>query len=384
MRCSLKYALDALGTIREAVEVGARDGKNAESMLACSITKLYLVDDYQEYEEPGGSWTREKQDAMRAALQQRISSYNGRVKFLEKESTDAAASFKDGQLDYIYIDAKHDYESVLRDLTAWYPKLARWGVLAGHDYGKEQFPGVAEAVTDFAKAKDLKIVTAPDSDWWVKQKTIRVVSYFHGGKVKPYERMMARMVMSAEKFHYPVRVYAVGHETVGDSIVGRNLYYVSGAGKPEIIRRALDEYRDDVLFLDLDCEIQKEVDWRDVLSGADAAVTIRRIEDRQKSRFAEQYLNSGVLFFRNNAAARSFINIWDAAISEGECDQTGLTKVMLRYSEMREPGMVVNVEGTRVKLLPAEKYNFFYFPEDASGAVIVHNKGFSYRGDYKR
>jgi hypothetical protein len=40
----------------------------------------------------------------------------------------------DASLDYVYVDARHDYCGVKEDLEAWWPKLRRGGILAGHDY----------------------------------------------------------------------------------------------------------------------------------------------------------------------------------------------------------------------------------------------------------
>lgn len=49
-----------------------------------------------------------------------------------------------GQYDIIYIDAEHDYDSVMADIAAWKPKAKH--ILAGHDY--HSFPSVQKAVKD--------------------------------------------------------------------------------------------------------------------------------------------------------------------------------------------------------------------------------------------
>lgn len=53
---------------------------------------------------------------------------------IESLSWEAAAQFEDGGCDFVFIDAAHDYESVKKDIAAWWPKVAPGGVLAGHDY----------------------------------------------------------------------------------------------------------------------------------------------------------------------------------------------------------------------------------------------------------
>src|SRR5262249_50144311 len=45
----------------------------------------------------------------------------------------AASAFDDGSIDFCFIDAAHDFESVLDDVQAWLPKVKPGGRLAGHD-----------------------------------------------------------------------------------------------------------------------------------------------------------------------------------------------------------------------------------------------------------
>jgi hypothetical protein len=59
-------------------------------------------------------------------------------------SPDAAIDFDDESFDIVYIDAEHDYDSVLKDIKAWKPK-AKY-VIAGHDF--HVFPGVKKAVDE--------------------------------------------------------------------------------------------------------------------------------------------------------------------------------------------------------------------------------------------
>lgn len=70
--------------------------------------------------------------------------------------SDAAASlYEDSSVDFCFIDAAHDYDSVLKDLKAWYPKIKATGTFAGHDYHQQ---GVRTAVNEFFKDKSGTIV----------------------------------------------------------------------------------------------------------------------------------------------------------------------------------------------------------------------------------
>lgn len=56
---------------------------------------------------------------------------------VRKLSWDAASNYDDESLDFVFIDAGHDYESVKKDLVSWLPKIKKNGVIAGHDYYHE-------------------------------------------------------------------------------------------------------------------------------------------------------------------------------------------------------------------------------------------------------
>jgi len=42
--------------------------------------------------------------------------------------------------DFVYVDARHDYKGVYEDMVAYWPKLKKGGIMAGHDY-VTQFEG---------------------------------------------------------------------------------------------------------------------------------------------------------------------------------------------------------------------------------------------------
>jgi hypothetical protein len=62
-------------------------------------------------------------------------------------SLDMAKLVGDGNLDWIYIDANHDYNSIKSDYNAWFPKVREGGIVSGHDYGVNKF-GVKKFVDE--------------------------------------------------------------------------------------------------------------------------------------------------------------------------------------------------------------------------------------------
>jgi GR25 family glycosyltransferase involved in LPS biosynthesis len=67
------------------------------------------------------------------------------------KSLDAVSRFDDHSLDFVFIDASHEYEDVKADIIAWLPKIKPGGILAGHDYyigDFDYYPGVKQAVNE--------------------------------------------------------------------------------------------------------------------------------------------------------------------------------------------------------------------------------------------
>ena len=63
-------------------------------------------------------------------------------------SVSAAQLFNDASLEWVHLDARHDYASVKADIEAWLPKVRDGGWLSGDDYDEEKWPEVVKAVSD--------------------------------------------------------------------------------------------------------------------------------------------------------------------------------------------------------------------------------------------
>jgi hypothetical protein len=77
-----------------------------------------------------------------------VEEYRDRVHILHTQSVLAAGAVPDGLLDFVFIDADHEYESVRDDIEAWFPKVRLGGLITGHDYNQMRFPGVVQAVNE--------------------------------------------------------------------------------------------------------------------------------------------------------------------------------------------------------------------------------------------
>jgi predicted O-methyltransferase YrrM len=85
----------------------------------------------------------------------------GYYKPVRASSTAAANLYEDNSLDFVFIDAAHDYDNVTADIAAWLPKVKEGGLIGGHDWGH---PPVARAVQD--SLTDIAV----EYGCWFKQK----------------------------------------------------------------------------------------------------------------------------------------------------------------------------------------------------------------------
>lgn len=102
--------------------------------------KLFCIDAWKAYRGYRDHVNQQKLDGFFVEAQQRLQPY--RVECIRTFSTEAAAGFDDGELDFVYIDANHKLESVIADLAAWAPKVRVGGIVSGHDYLKAKLPSL--------------------------------------------------------------------------------------------------------------------------------------------------------------------------------------------------------------------------------------------------
>src|SRR3989344_3021558 len=82
---------------------------------------------------------------------------------------DAVKDIKE-KLDFIYIDADHDYEPVKKDIELYYKLLHKGGVLSGDDIQNRKIPnGVGKALAEFAVKNNLDFFIE-GNNWWIIKK----------------------------------------------------------------------------------------------------------------------------------------------------------------------------------------------------------------------
>lgn len=152
-RTELPALLKKLELPMIAAELGVAEGYNSADLLANGIEKLYMVDAWATL--PGtGDRTNDQawHDKNFTDALKRVSKYGENAIILRGKTTEMAELVPDNSLGLLYLDAGHDYESVMNDLVTWYPKVIKGGIIAGHDFLNPAY-GVNQAVREFATSR---------------------------------------------------------------------------------------------------------------------------------------------------------------------------------------------------------------------------------------
>jgi glycosyltransferase involved in cell wall biosynthesis len=162
--------------LKTGAELGVAYGGHCEEILKnTSVTRLYGIDPYrhlENYDDPMNV-SQERFDEIRTFVKGRLKPYKNRFQFIRKTAQAAVDSVPDN-LDFIYIDADHSYQSVANDLKTWFTKVKDYGIIGGHDYGHPNFPGVKQAVNEFFGRFDWKIHEEGEGVWWVEKPPLNI------------------------------------------------------------------------------------------------------------------------------------------------------------------------------------------------------------------
>jgi len=132
-------------------EVGVRHG--VYSQLMCEANpgvKLLCIDPWAPYRAN----TAERMEATYQGCKERLAKYD--VTLIRKTSMDAVKDIPDNSLDFVYIDAMHEFDPVMMDIIHWAPKVRPGGIVSGHDYCWYYQGGVVEAVNAYTRCHDIQ------------------------------------------------------------------------------------------------------------------------------------------------------------------------------------------------------------------------------------
>jgi len=124
------------------IEIGVQTGKFAYTVLNKwpSFQEYYGIDPWTQQKNyvDGANVPVDQQENLYKQTSNLLSEYGSKIKLIRNYSTNTFWLFKDKSIDFIYIDARHDFCGAYEDLTLFYPKLKCNGIMAGHDFHNVQ------------------------------------------------------------------------------------------------------------------------------------------------------------------------------------------------------------------------------------------------------
>lgn len=183
-RNQLPKMLNDMGLTGLGAEIGVWEACYAKKLLnVWEGKKLYLIDSWRHIDNVIDFLNVDRNGYLNAMVKtfMEVYDYGTKAVMIREHSVDAAKLFTDGSLDFVYIDASHDYKNVTADLKAWYPKVKIGGVVSGHDYadGMWEYPGgfvrleVKRAVDEFFSGKEIQVTKEDISETFISWYTIK-------------------------------------------------------------------------------------------------------------------------------------------------------------------------------------------------------------------
>ncbi|CAE8592417.1 unnamed protein product [Polarella glacialis] len=136
-------------------ELGVATGHFSHDFLKASkncVNRYYAIDTWRQQVNnyvDGNSWNNEGHHAHMAHAMQNLKTFWPHVSLIQEETVIAARLLDDSSLDFVLIDARHDFCAVHAELRAYWRKLRPGGIMAGHDYLTH-----AEAIEQLGKMYD--------------------------------------------------------------------------------------------------------------------------------------------------------------------------------------------------------------------------------------
>ena len=156
-------------------EIGVHTGDTSIVLLEGlpTIKKYHAIDpwesyikyDGKKYRKPGHKYIKSWSKALRH-FKSRIKKFGKKIIVHQMTSVEASKKIEDESLDWVFIDANHDYEYIKENLEIWSKKVKSGGIISGHDYGNK-WKGIKKAVDEFVPSDKLHIENF--YIWWYKK-----------------------------------------------------------------------------------------------------------------------------------------------------------------------------------------------------------------------
>jgi predicted O-methyltransferase YrrM len=175
MRDQADVLIEILRKRKHAIgcEVGVHTGTTTFKILNRfpKMEKYYTVDPWESYKQYDGTTYRKPghkryktwNDAY-SVFKTGAKKFENIIEICKMTSVEAAKKISDESLDWVFIDANHEYEYIKENLYLWTPKVKKNGIVSGHDYGGK-WTGIKKAVDEFVPS-DTTLNVEPFYVWW--------------------------------------------------------------------------------------------------------------------------------------------------------------------------------------------------------------------------
>lgn len=134
-------------------ELGVFEGGFSEILVASNkFRKLYLVDLFSGLVQSGDKNGYNVKFVDGQVLHDMVSKKFEQLNYVSvvrDYSFNFLKSQEDELFDFIYIDTSHKYEDTKSELELSWQKTKKGGIISGHDYNADFFPGVVKALDEF-------------------------------------------------------------------------------------------------------------------------------------------------------------------------------------------------------------------------------------------
>lgn len=146
---------------RVGAEIGVERGIFSSVLLkAHPDLELFCIDSWSPYPGYIARINGDDLPLKYQEAQERLKKYH--VHFYRQFSMQAVRRFKDNSLDFVYIDANHDFPYCFEDILEWEKKVRPGGIVSGHDYikmrdGKPSRVRVVESLRFYTQLKPIPL-----------------------------------------------------------------------------------------------------------------------------------------------------------------------------------------------------------------------------------
>jgi len=145
-------------------EIGVERGQFSESLCRAGLT-IYAIDPWREQPNLFYERGQKRQDSYYEHTKQRLAPYPNST-IIRKTSMEAVTDFANESLDFVYIDANHEFRYIAEDLVEWTKRVKKGGIVSGHDYFFVK-PGIGAQIWHVAHVLHAFTNAYNISNWYV-------------------------------------------------------------------------------------------------------------------------------------------------------------------------------------------------------------------------